>query len=139
LRKGKKMNKRLARQAAAFVYQRKPNEWLVQGRQGRKYHVKRHSLSYSCYLRQAGKLLRPCHGNSFSICYHVGAAIIASAKEKGNAVAFCENLSAAERLSRLGGKIFEVKSAQSGKRIFLVVQAIRRKKWRGKKKSKAKL
>jgi len=130
------MNKELARAAAPFVQRlRKKDAWLVQGREGRRYQVERQSLSYSCNLvKEPGKILRPCYGNLYSICYHVGACVLSGAAEKGNEVSFCNSEADAERVSRFGGQVFEVKSSQSGKSMHIVVRERRKRRWKRKKK-----
>jgi len=129
------MNKKLARAVAPFVQRlRKKDAWLVPGREGRRYLVQRQSLSYSCNLiMNSGKILRPCYGNLFYICYHVGAAVLSGAAEKGNEVSFCDSEADAERVSRFGGQVFEMKSGQSGKSMQIVVRERRKRRWKKKK------
>jgi len=128
------MNKELARAAAPFVHRLGKNSWLVQGREGRRYLVQRQGLAYRCNLvKNPKKILRPCYGSTFSICYHVGAAILKGAAEKGNEVSFCNSKEDAERLSRFGGQVFEIKSSQSGKSMHVVVRERRKGKWKKRK------
>jgi len=101
--------------------------WLVPGSEGRRYEVRRltKSNSFECHRlvgsNPAGFGRHPCLGNSYSLCYHVLAACYDAAAEKKLKIAFCESQNAAQRLSRLGGKVYRIRSAQSGKSVWAVL------------------
>jgi len=125
------MNITSARNVSEFVHvlardsEGRPIQFLVPGHEGRQYKVtlKRNGgLRAEC--QQVGSIMHftACKGNSHCVCYHVLAACIVSASEQGKELRWCLHKSDAERLNRIGGKVFTVKSAQSGKVAYGVVR-----------------
>jgi len=101
--------------------------WLVPGSEGRRYEVRRlaNSNAFECHRlvgsNPAGFGRQPCLGNEYGICYHVLAACYDAAAEQKLRLAFCESQEAARKLSRLGGKVYRIRSAQSGKSVWAVL------------------
>jgi len=101
--------------------------WLVPGSEGRRYEVRRlaNSNAFECHRlvgsNPTGFGRQPCLGNTYSVCYHVLAAVYSAASERKSKVAFCESQEDARRLARLGGKVYRVRSAQSGKSVWAVL------------------
>jgi len=102
-----------------------PRTWLVPGSHGRRYVVYRRkgTTQFECHRDLGGHGMEACPGNSNgTVCYHVMAAIIAAAREKGQWVSFCEKQEDAERLANLGGKVWPIFSAQGKGQLWLVVR-----------------
>ena len=139
------MNIVSARNASEFVHvldrdsKDRPTRLLVPGHEGRQYEVilERNSiLEAECHTptshidgftvksAASGELFVVCKGNQHSICYHVLAAAIHTASEQGKELSWCETEQDAKRLARLAGKVFTVKSAQSGKLAYGVVKDV---------------
>ena len=109
---------------AGLVHQIRDGAWWVPGSDGKRYLVTRRKreLRYRCELDCGGHGYTPCLGNSNGFCcYHVFQAIIASAAKKGVKVSFCRTETEAKLLSRLNGKVYQVRSAQGSGRVFVVV------------------
>lgn len=109
---------------AGLVHQIRDGAWWVPGSDGKRYLVTRRKgeLRYRCELDCGGNGYSDCPGNSNShVCYHVFQALVAGAKAKGNNVAICRTGIEADLLSRLGGKVYQVRSAQGSGRVFVVV------------------
>lgn len=97
---------------------------IVPGHKGRSYEVR--------IARRGGVILAQCFcksnnseckGNSNSICYHVGAVLLASASRLITKVkiSFCNNKLNAQKLANISGKIFLLRSRQSDKQIWIVI------------------
>jgi len=125
------MNIASARNVREFVYvlardcEGRPSQFLVPGHEGRQYKItlKRNGkLRAEC--QQVGSIMHftACKGNQRCVCYHVLAACIVSASEQSKELSWCESQADAERLARIEGKVFTVKSAQSGKVAYGVVK-----------------
>jgi len=123
----KKERREKIKGATNFIKQLASRLWLVPGSNGKRYEVRRlkDSNSFECFLLVGSNPQawgrEPCKGNSFSVCYHVLSALNYSAAAKRFTVAFCENEQSAQKLSRLGGKVYRIHSAQSGKSIWAVL------------------
>jgi len=128
--KGGKMRKERREKIKAarnFIKRFDSRLWLVPGSEGRRYEVRRlaKTNSFECHRligrNSQGFGRQPCLGNSYSLCYHVLAAVYSAAAEKRLTIAFCESEEAAQKLSRLGGKVYRISSAQSGKSVWAVL------------------
>ena len=110
---------------AGLCHQVNSRAWLVPGSNGKRYLVTRRKgeTIFRCDLDCGGNGLTPCKGNKRGLCYHSLAAILAGAQTKRKEVAFCETHKAAETLKNLGGKIYEVTSAQSRKSVWAVIKS----------------
>jgi len=126
------MNITSARNVSEFVHvlakdsEGRPTHLLVPGHEGRKYSVtlKRNGgLSAHCF-QIVSSTSASCKGSSHCICYHVLAACIVSASEQGKELSWCESQADAERLSNIEGKVFTVRSSQSGEMAYGVVREL---------------
>ncbi len=109
---------------AGLVHQIRDGAWWVPGSDGKRYLVTRRKgeLRYRCELDLGGHGHSNCLGNSNGyMCYHTFQAILASAAKRKVEVAFCRTERDAELLTRLGGKVYQVRSAQGSGRVFVVV------------------
>jgi len=94
----------------------RPTRFYVPGHEKRHYEVsfsRNKHLSAYCF-RQDDDSGDACHGNSHAVCYHVRAACLVAAEVQGKELSWCNDQADAERLARVGGETFSVKSAQSG-------------------------
>jgi len=118
--------------ASSFIKRFNSRLWLVPGSEGRRYEVRRlaKTNTFECHRLVGSSPIgfgrQPCLGNSYSICYHVLAALHSAAAEKRLTIAFCSSEQSAKKLSRLGGKVYRISSAQSGKSIWAVLFKKRR-------------
>lgn len=100
---------------------------IVPGHKGRSYEVRigrRGSVvSAKCFCKSDDS---DCKGNSGGVCYHVGAALLSSASKlvPKVKVAFCNNKTDAQKLVNIAGKMFLLRSAQSGKQVWVVVAQV---------------
>lgn len=89
--------------------------YTVPGSGGKQYRVKirrNGSLSVQCWLEAGGA---DCAGNiNGTVCYHGMAVCEKLAASVDKTIAWCASKADAERLARLGGDVFKVKSHQSG-------------------------
>ena len=126
------MNAQSARNAKEFVHilakdnQSRPTRFHVPGHARRHYEVsleRNDHLGAYCF-REDDDSGDACRGNSHAVCYHVLAACLIAAEAQGKELSWCESETDAERLARVGGKVFTVKSAQSGMSAWGVVREI---------------
>ena len=110
---------------ANLVKQMSERAWLVPGSEGKQYLVTRRkgTNQFKCVLDCGGYGQQDCRGNENGLCYHILTAILAGAKAKGYKAAICETLEDAIILKNLGGQVYRVTSAQSGKAIWMVIKA----------------
>jgi hypothetical protein len=123
------MNVKSARRAAEFVKccsTDAEGRWEVvevPGHDARLYQVS--------FLRRDGKLIaqrcecngEPCKGHRFGLCYHVLAALIKAAEEKGFRLFFCATKERAELVRRTGGTVIEVVSHVSKKSGWILYRS----------------
>jgi len=97
----------------------KRTTYSVPGSQGKQYRVKirrNGSLSVQCWL-EANQA--DCAGNANgTVCYHGMAVCEKLAADAGKSIVWCASQPDAERLARIGGKVFKVKSHQSGSTMY---------------------
>jgi hypothetical protein len=124
------MNITSARNVSEFVHvlardgEGRPTRFLVPGHKGRQYEVsfdRNGGLQAWCF-RIDDESGDPCKGNAHCTCYHVLASCLVAAEKQGKELSWCESQADAERLARIEGKVFTVKSAQSGKVAYGVVR-----------------
>ena len=97
----------------------------VPGTEGKFYDViiRRNGILTTECLLSTGIGHRDCLGNNTSVCYHSLAALIKVAPEsKCRVMAICKTRADAERRARIDGQVIEVKSRQSNKSMFLVIE-----------------
>lgn len=127
------MNIASAKRASEFVNIQKMDKRgrvtvaLVPGHKGAWYKVivSRKSIKGSQIMATKCECITdkaPCKGNSNKLCYHSLAAIMASANKTKTKVSFCNTQKSASKLTNMGGSIFVVKSAQSDKEAWVVVE-----------------
>lgn len=129
------MNVQSARNAKEFVQvlksdsEGRPQMFLVPGHRGRRYRIvleRNSGLQAFCYRGKGTLGNEPedhtCDGNSHAVCYHVLAACLVAAEVQGKTLSWCDSQADAKRLARVGGKVFTVKSAQSGTSAWGVVR-----------------
>lgn len=100
---------------------------VVPGTKGKQYQVilrRSGTWTVECSLiTPAGEVA--CKGNSNGyICYHSLAAIFTAAKECRCCVKVIESRDGADRLARLGGTVYELRSYQGTGRLWLVVTSL---------------
>lgn len=126
------VNIQSARNVAEFVHvlardsEGRPTLFNVPGHEGRQYKIelKRNGgLQATCrQFDRRGYYQTVCKGNQHCVCYHVLASCTVAASEQGKELSWCESQQDAERLSNIEGKVFTVKSSQSGKLAYGVVR-----------------
>lgn len=125
------MNIQSARKVAEFVQvlksddEDRPYLFLVPGHQGRRYQVeleRNGGLRAHCRCMTSAPPGQYCKGNFHTVCYHIGAACLVAAETQGKVLSWCDNEDDAERLARVGGEVFAVRSAQSGTSAWGVVR-----------------
>jgi hypothetical protein len=96
----------------------------VPGHNGKTYEVRiartsRGGMLSTCKCQADGG---DCPGSKNAICYHVLAALVSSGARLNPKVrvAFCETKDAAQALVNIAGRMFPLKSKQSGKQIWAV-------------------
>lgn len=97
---------------------------LVPGHNGKIYEVNisrtsRGGMVSTCKCQADGN---DCPGSKNVICYHVLAALISSAAKLKPKVrlSFCDTKEAAQALVNMAGRMFPLKSKQSGKQVWAV-------------------
>jgi len=125
------MNVKSARKAAEFVHCCESDDKgrmicaVVPGHDAKLYKVR--------FTRQNGKILahdcaheslltgrNVCKGHKFGFCFHALAALIYAADKKGMRLTFCATHEKADRISRTGGTIVQISSANSGRLAWAV-------------------
>ena len=80
------------------------------------------TLTVQCLLNTSGGHLA-CKGNSVSLCYHAIGGAIAMIENSGyKVVAIADQRANAIRRKRIGGKMVEVRSYQSGKPLWMLYE-----------------
>jgi hypothetical protein len=101
----------------------RPRVLRVPGSEGKSYQViirRKGFLSCECNMETGTLGYTPCEGNKKTVCYHAIAALLASAGDRR--VVICTDLVTAKRVSNLGGTIYEIKSWNGGRPIWIVVR-----------------
>jgi len=86
--------------------------------------IRRHNgtLTVECLLNTRGGHMR-CKGNDISLCYHAIAGAIATVENSGyKVIAIADQRANALRRKRIGGKMVEVRSYQSGKPLWMLYE-----------------
>ncbi len=125
------MNTKSARRAAEFVrgvdydIQGRLESAVVPGHEARLYCVsfRRGMDVMNCQCRRdTGDI---CKGNKHSICFHVLAALVFTARRHKMRLTFCKTQERAQLISRTGGTIVELISDQSQKRGWIVYRSLK--------------
>jgi hypothetical protein len=124
------MNVKSARRAQEFVNIAESDSLnrvtraIVPGHNGKSYEVRiarttRGGMLSTCKCQPSGE---DCPGSKNTICYHVLAALISSGTKLKPKVrlSFCETKEAAQALVNIAGRMFPLKSKQSGKQVWAV-------------------
>lgn len=89
---------------------------LLPGSDGTQYQVilrRNGHISAECNCMVLGGL-KPCAGNTVTLCYHCMGAVIIAARAELLSVSFCDKREAAEQLVRLGYVVYPVESWNAG-------------------------
>ena len=113
-----------ARAIAPFAKVMDKGEVYVPGNDAKIYSVivkrRNGNILTECRLLTGNGTI-PCRGNSYSVCYHSLAAVIALANKGGYKVMLCHSKSSAAKVKNIvNGKVVSVTSRQSHKRKFIV-------------------
>jgi len=98
---------------------------IVPGTEAKQYEVilsrQGPVILTECNLMLNGNNKTRCQGDKW-ICYHAIAAVIASAKENGFVVKYCKDYQSAQKIVRMGGKVYKVRAKNNrNKTHYLVV------------------
>ena len=63
-----------------------------------------------------------CLGNSNGVCWHVLAAVVHKSQKSGKSVSFCSDRAHADRLARVGGKVYRLFSGQGKGQCWMVIR-----------------
>ncbi len=107
----------------------KPKTLVVPGSGGKQYHVivrrfpDRRLVTLECNLLTGACGMRPCAGNTHTLCYHTRAAFDYVVAEAGMNTAWCMDEVRAKQVAKLhkGSQCYNVKSHQNGTQVCVVV------------------
>lgn len=115
----RKLNAKSAAKFAAVAdrtYNNHIKSVIVPGHDGKQYLViftfQAGEIAMECHTK-TGVGLIPCKGGNVAVCYHMMAAIVRAAEESKKSVSFCQTQDVAERLAKLGGKVFKLVSRKN--------------------------
>ena len=106
-----------------FDKKNRPQSALVPGHKAKLYKVNlkrpnRNSIVGSCIEVDS---CQPCPGNQFTLCYHVIGAVLASLQRLGVCV-LTEDDKYINNFRRMKGKVFEIKSSNNNKILYIYFQ-----------------
>jgi len=111
-----------AKAAAIFTAESSPNTFIVPGSRGKQYRVKVERngvISFECRGTLRGNL---CLGNgNGTVCYHSIAVAEVLAAKLNKTISWCATEANAQRLGRIGGKVYKCIPANGVGELWMVV------------------